>query len=57
MCVGGNPCLMVCRGGRVVGWDWGENAHAGGRLGSNCAQMCMSKSEGHGSFFSFKGVK
>ena len=28
-----------------------------GRLGSNYARMCVSKSEGHGSFFSFKGVK
>ena len=29
----------------------------GGRLGSNYAWMCVSESEGHGSFFSFKGVK
>ena len=29
----------------------------GGRLGSNYARMCVSKSEGHGSFFGFKGVK
>ena len=29
----------------------------GGRLSSNYARMCVSKSEGHGSFFGFKGVK
>ena len=29
----------------------------GGRLGSKFAWMCVSKSEGHGSFFRFKGVK
>ena len=29
----------------------------GGRLGSNYARICVSKSKGHGSFFSFKGVK
>ena len=31
----------------------------GGRegLGPNYARMCVSKSAGHGSFFSFKGVK
>ena len=27
----------------------------GGRLGFNYSRMCVSKSEGHGSFFSFKG--
>ena len=29
----------------------------GGRLGSKFARMCVSKSEGHGFFLGFKGVK
>ena len=29
----------------------------GGRLGSKFARMCVSKSEGHGFFSGFKGVK
>ena len=29
----------------------------GGGLGSKYAWMCVSKSEGHGSFFSFREVK
>ena len=29
----------------------------GGGLGSNHARICVFKSEGHGSFFRFKGVK
>ena len=29
----------------------------GGRLGCNYARICVSKSEGHGSFWGFKGVK
>ena len=29
----------------------------GGTLDSKHAQMCVSKSEGHGSFFGFNGVK
>ena len=38
------------------GWlPWGRGP--GGLLGSNFARMCVSKSEGHGSFFGFKGVK
>ena len=32
-------------------------AHPGGQLGSNYARMYVSKSDGHGSFFIFKGVK
>ena len=39
-------------GGGVQGRGGG-----GGELGSKYAYMCVSKSEGHGSFFSFKGVK
>ena len=40
--------LIVTKGGVPEG---------GGRLGSNYARMCVSKSEGHGFFFSFKSVK
>ena len=29
----------------------------GGMTWFNFTRMCVSKSEGHGSFFSFKGVK
>ena len=39
------------------GGGGGGGSGGGGGLGSNCALMCVSKSEGHGSFFSFKGVK
>ena len=37
----------------------GEYSPPGGgaRLGPKYARMCVSKSEGHGSFFNFKGVK
>ena len=61
---------ISCFSGRI--WpDWGNTARAdmdglgsigfrtrgGGRLGSKFARMCVSKSEGHGSFLGFKGVK
>ena len=42
------------RGVSMVRAPWGRG---GGRLGSSYARMCVSKSEGHGSFFSFNGVK
>ena len=31
-----------------------KNPGGGGRLGFNFTRMCVSKSEGHGSFFGFK---
>ena len=33
----------------------GNRHRGGGRLGSNFARMCVSKSEGHGSFFWLRG--
>ena len=44
-------------GGCSGGGGGGGTRCPGRRLGSNYAQMCVSESEGHGSFFSFKGVK
>ena len=35
----------------------GGGGGGGRRLGSNFAWMCVSKCEGHGSSFGFKGVK
>ena len=35
----------------------GVGGGGGGRLGSNYVRMCVPNSEGHGSFFGFKGVK
>ena len=35
----------------------GGGGGGGGALGSSYAQMCVSKSEDHGTFFCFKGVK
>ena len=43
----GTSVLCVCVG------PW----RGGGYLGPNYAQMCVSKSEGHGSVLSYKGVK
>ena len=41
------PCLAG------LGLGYGEDGPGGGRLVSNYARMCVSKSEGHGSLFSF----
>ena len=45
--------------GQTVGKWWALwcTTTPGGRLGHNNAQKCVSKGEGYGSLFGFKGVK
>ena len=56
----GNMKLKMCD--RLFCWYIYIKPPGGGgggqlAIGSNYAQMCVSKSDGHGSYFSFRGVK